>query len=203
MGNVLKTLLITANECDYLEENTLSKIGGHISFIKKSGIENVIFHVNILNAIGDEKRNRLTLFLKTEIDKTFGKTATIVDNYTDIEKTGTADASVYFVLGLGGRSELKTILSKMIRESQNQNQALDAEKMTADEVQKFISGNLILPMEPDLVLSCHEETLTDFMIWQTIYSEYVFIKKSLNDLTTADLEKAFTDFKNRQRRYGV
>ncbi|WNY27669.1 undecaprenyl diphosphate synthase family protein [Methanolapillus ohkumae] len=202
MENVLKTLLITANECDYLEEGTLFKIGGHISFIQESGIENVIFHVDILNEIGGEDRKRLIRFFETEIDRHFGKQAVIVSGDTNLPKNAIRpDFPVYFVLGLDGRAELKMILSKMIQESRDK--TLDVENMTTEDVQKFIADHLILPMEPDLILSCHEETLTDFMLWQTIYSEYGFVQKSLGELTKADLEKAFSDFKNRQRRYGV
>ncbi|WNY25835.1 undecaprenyl diphosphate synthase family protein [Methanolapillus millepedarum] len=201
MGNVLKTLLITANECDYLEENALSKIGRHISFIQESGIRNIIFHINISDEISDEKKNLLIHFLTAEIEKTFEK-ATVINHYAVSAKPDQLnDFSVYFVLGLGGREELKTILSELVQRSKNG--LIDIENMTPEGAQEFISENLFLPMEPDLVLSCHEETLTDFMIWQTIYSEYVFVQKSLGELTAADLDKAFSDFKARQRRYGV
>ena len=105
--------------------------------------------------------------------------------------------SVLFSLGLGGRAELKNILSAFIADCR-------AEKsQPADMTPDYISSHLILPFTPDLIVSSSKNKLSDFMIWQTVYSEYYFMDKEVPRWTDSDFKKAFNAFHNRERRYGV
>jgi len=44
--------------------------------------------------------------------------------------------------------------------------------------------------------------LSNFLLWQSAYSELVFSDKLWPDFTRADLERALTEFSARQRRFG-
>jgi len=58
--------------------------------------------------------------------------------------------------------------------------------------------------DPDLVIrTSGEQRLSNFLLWQTAYSEFVFIDTLWPDFTRADLERAVSEFHGRQRRYGA
>ena len=48
-----------------------------------------------------------------------------------------------------------------------------------------------------------EQRLSNFLLWQTAYSEFVFIDTLWPDFTKADLERALSEFQGRERRYGA
>jgi undecaprenyl diphosphate synthase len=58
--------------------------------------------------------------------------------------------------------------------------------------------------DPDLVIrTSGEQRLSNFLLWQTAYSEFVFIDTLWPDFAKADLERALSEFHGRERRYGA
>jgi undecaprenyl diphosphate synthase len=58
--------------------------------------------------------------------------------------------------------------------------------------------------EPDLVIrTSGEHRLSNFLIWQTAYSELVFCEALWPDFKLADLQDALREFEARQRRFGA
>ncbi len=58
--------------------------------------------------------------------------------------------------------------------------------------------------DPDLVIrTSGEQRISNFLLWQTAYSEFVFTDTLWPDFGKADLEKALGDFHRRERRYGA
>jgi len=58
--------------------------------------------------------------------------------------------------------------------------------------------------DPDLVIrTSGEQRLSNFLLWQTAYSEFVFIDTLWPDFTKSDLERALSEFRGRERRYGA
>jgi undecaprenyl diphosphate synthase len=57
--------------------------------------------------------------------------------------------------------------------------------------------------DPDLVIRTGgEHRLSNFLLWQTAYSELYFSEKLWPDFAPADLDAAFADFAGRERRFG-
>lgn len=57
--------------------------------------------------------------------------------------------------------------------------------------------------DPDLVIrTSGEQRLSNFLLWQTAYSELIFIDKLWPDFSAQDLAEAVTEFQRRERRYG-
>jgi undecaprenyl diphosphate synthase len=57
--------------------------------------------------------------------------------------------------------------------------------------------------EPDLLIRTGgEERLSNFLLWQSAYTEFVFTQDFWPDFDGAALEKAIATFKNRDRRFG-
>lgn len=95
----------------------------------------------------------------------------------------------------GGRQEIIDSLKKIIRAG------VSAEKIN----EELISKNLWtenLP-DPDLIIrSGGEQRLSNFLTWQSIYSELYFIKKYWPDFNEKDLEDAFEEYSSREKRLG-
>jgi len=57
--------------------------------------------------------------------------------------------------------------------------------------------------DPDLIIrTSGEQRLSNFLLWQSAYSELVFIPTLWPDFTREHLENAITVFQGRERRYG-
>ena len=57
--------------------------------------------------------------------------------------------------------------------------------------------------DPDLIIrTAGEKRLSNFLIWQSAYSELYFVKKNWPDFTKDDLIDALNNFNSRKRKYG-
>nr|QNO50724.1 tritrans,polycis-undecaprenyl-diphosphate synthase (GGDP specific) [Methanosarcinales archaeon ANME-1 ERB6] len=99
-------------------------------------------------------------------------------------------------IGLGGRSEL----TKAIKEIVKKVKAGVIEPEVIDE--KLIESELIFKSDPDLVIRSGTTRLTDFLIWQSVYSEFYFTDINWRKFRKIDLLRAVRDFQLRKRRFG-
>lgn len=57
--------------------------------------------------------------------------------------------------------------------------------------------------DPDLIIrTSGEERLSNFLLWQAAYSEFVFLKTNWPDFDKSSLDEALTIYATRQRRFG-
>jgi len=58
--------------------------------------------------------------------------------------------------------------------------------------------------DPDLLIrTSGEQRISNFLLWQTAYTELVFVDTLWPDFGASDLEKAVSEFHGRDRRYGT
>ncbi len=100
----------------------------------------------------------------------------------------------------GGRSELTMAAAKL---------AADAVKglLKPEEItQQDLADRLYTSGEPDVDLIIRpsgEYRLSNFLIWQSAYAEYVFMDEILwPDFKPADLDRALEEYQSRNRRFG-
>ena len=65
-----------------------------------------------------------------------------------------------------------------------------------------IEERLLLPAAPDLLIKTGAERLSDFMIWQSVYSELYFTDVNWRDFRRRDYLRALREYQERQRRFG-
>ena len=95
----------------------------------------------------------------------------------------------------GGRDEILRAAAKAAADGKN------LESMTEAELTPYLD-TADLP-EPDLVIrTSGEKRISNFLLWQAAYSEFVFTDVLWPDFTKADLQAAISDFQNRERRFG-
>ena len=121
------------------------------------------------------------------------KTARIRVSSPDKEYTaGAGTPEVLAVLGKCGRREISDAVSK-IAES-----GINAEDITEETIEK----HLLYQVTPDFVIKTGGNHLTDFLIWQSVYSELFFTDVNWNRFRRVDFLRALRDYQSRQRRFG-
>lgn len=108
-------------------------------------------------------------------------------------------------LNYGGRDEIvKAVNDLMLDRSVTMEDGVTC-KVTADEIEKHLyTGGLHLNIpDPDLIIrTSGEERLSNFMIWQSAYSEMMFTDTLWPDFTPEEFEKMIEEFSHRKRRFG-
>ena len=103
-------------------------------------------------------------------------------------------------LNYGGRDEIiKAIknISKDVKEGK-----LDIEDISED----LVSNNLYTKGQPDpdlLIRTSGELRLSNFLPWQLVYSEFLFVDKNWPDFKEEDLDKAIVEYQKRTRKFGA
>ncbi len=117
--------------------------------------------------------------------KTMEETVKILENNTK------------FILNIcfnyGGRKEIVDSVNKLIKSGKK------------NITEKDISENLYSPFlkEPDLIIRTGSDIrISNFLIWQSSYSELYFINELWPDFDREKLEKAIMEYKNRNRKFG-
>jgi len=112
------------------------------------------------------------------------------------DDTERADAPIRVSIGLGGKREFAEAVRGIAAD------VSEGELDPADVDETEISDRLVFPAEPDLLIKTGAERLSDFMIWQSVYSELYFTDVNWRDFRKRDYLRAVLDFQNRQRRFG-
>jgi undecaprenyl diphosphate synthase len=111
-----------------------------------------------------------------------------------------AALTLTMALSYGGRSEI-TAAARMIAGD------VAAGRIRPEDVTEETVANRLATAgipDPDLVIrTSGEKRLSNFLLWQTAYSELVFTDKLWPDFTKQDLEDAIREFHRRERRYGA
>lgn len=98
-------------------------------------------------------------------------------------------------INYGGRNELLRATQKLVAEGK------PAESVTEEDIARALDTH-DLP-DPDLVIRTSGETrISNFLLWQSAYSEYEFTPILWPDFTPEELAKILDKFGARERRFG-
>ena len=94
-----------------------------------------------------------------------------------------------------GRIELMDAVKKIIRNN------LTEEQIHEGIIKKYLYNSL-LP-DPDIIVRTGgEQRLSNFLAWQSVYSELYFIKKYWPDFEELDVVNIIEEYSQRKRRFG-
>lgn len=142
---------------------------------------------NLKTAIKDKIRI-IHLGRKNRIKKS------LMEKLTNAENKTKKFTSSYLCIALdyGGKDEI-------LRAIEN----LKTKKLEESEFNKYLDTKDLPFPNPDLIIRTSGEFRSSgFMIWQSAYSEYIFLNKYLPDFTVKDFEKCISTFVHRNRRFG-
>ena len=119
----------------------------------------------------------------------------------NLEKETASNTGIGFQIAInyGSRDEIVRALRKAAQ------RVKDSELNPEDITEDMISDGLDTAGIPDpdlLIRTGGEERISNFLLWQTAYSELYFCDAAWPDFNKAELEKAIDAFNNRERRYG-
>lgn len=105
--------------------------------------------------------------------------------------------TVNFAMAYGGREEVLDAVHKIAEAVQNKE--LDAGKIN----EEIFTKHLYLNSDPDLIIRTGGEKRTsNFLTWQSTYSELIFLDKHWPELEKEDFLAAVKDYSERERRFG-
>ena len=103
-------------------------------------------------------------------------------------------------LNYGGRDEILRAVRKIANEVKENN--LNPDEITENTIQE----NLYTKNEPDpdlVIRTSGEMRLSNFLLWQIAYSEFLFVQKNWPDFNEQDLDKAIEEYQKRTRKFGA
>jgi undecaprenyl diphosphate synthase len=56
--------------------------------------------------------------------------------------------------------------------------------------------------DPEIIIRTSERRLSNFLVWQSAYSEIYFVEKLWQEFDKSDLESILSDYKSKERRFG-
>lgn len=96
-------------------------------------------------------------------------------------------------LNYGGRAELTTAVNKLLRSGK--------QEITEQDISNALY-TASLP-DPDLIIrTSGEQRTSNFLLWQSAYSEYYFTDVLWPDFDEKELRKAIEEYSKRNRRFG-
>jgi undecaprenyl diphosphate synthase len=122
-----------------------------------------------------------------------------------IEKAETLTAhnarlNLTVALSYGGRQEMVRavqMISQKIADGTMSLDAIDEAAVSAELYTKEIP-------DPDLIIrTSGEKRISNFLLWQSAYAEFVFLETLWPDFSAEDMNRALDEFNKRERRYGA
>lgn len=103
-------------------------------------------------------------------------------------------------LNYGGRDEIVRAVKKIA-------QKVEDKKLKVEDINEdMISQNLYTAGEPDpdlVIRTSGEIRLSNFLPWQVVYSEFLFVDKNWPDFSEEDLDEAIIEYQKRTRKFGA
>lgn len=139
--------------------------------------------------------------------KVIGRTNLLPDNLqqliADVEKATAQYDNQFlnFAFAYGGRAEIVDA-AKLIAEKVKIGE-LNVEDIDEATFEKYLYTSHMPKQDPDMIIrTSGEERLSGFLLWQSAYSELLFLDVFWPDFRFIDLLRAIRTFQNRKRRFG-
>jgi undecaprenyl diphosphate synthase len=185
-GDPPRRVAVVITERDLLEQGAYDTLERFLGWAFEYGADRVAVSVSVLD-------EAVVPTIERELGNVDVPRPVAVRGPDDTER---ADAPVQVNVGHGGKREFAGAVRSLAAEVAAGD--LDPGEIDAETVE----DRLVFPDEPDLLIKTGAERLSDFMIWQSVYSELYFTDVNWRDFRRRDYLRALLDYQRRQRRFG-
>lgn len=163
----------------------------------------------------DDLMGLLKLYLKREIDElhhsgvrlqVIGDRARLGRDVVSLIEAAEARTrenkklTLTIALSYGARAEIVLAAKRLLA-------AAEKGEVTAEDLDEDRFGSFLLTAgmpDPDvLIRTSGEKRISNFLLWQCAYAEFVFLDKHWPDFGIEDLKSAIAEYQGRSRRYGA
>jgi len=134
-----------------------------------------------------------------EREKLAGDIVNLIDNAENLTRDN-EQLNLSIALSYGGRAEIARAARRIA-------EAVKTGTLAPDQVDEDCVARHLLTTEipdPDLLIrTSGEQRISNFLLWQSAYTELVFTETLWPDFAKGDLEQALREFHGRERRYGA
>ncbi len=103
-------------------------------------------------------------------------------------------------LNYGGRAEIIKAVKEIVKD-------VEEKKISIEDInEEVISSKLYTTGQPDpdlLIRTSGEQRTSNFLPWQIVYSEFLFLDKYWPDFNEEDLDNAIIEYQKRTRKFGA
>jgi undecaprenyl diphosphate synthase len=192
---------IILKETDIFDPKGMERLISSIIIFRKFKAELVSIYVDILKT-DTPLKIEIASTLRTRLEESFSELPAGT-GYTIYGLEGEVkgnlpgkDFFVYVSLGFGGRDEITRAVLAILDK-------VKAGTVRPEEVdEKMLESHLLVKHEPDIMIRSGGQKLSDFLVWQSVYSELYFTDVNWKDVRKLDILRVMRDFQKRQRRYG-
>jgi undecaprenyl diphosphate synthase len=192
---------IILKETDLFDPKGMERLISSIIIFRKFKAELVSIYVDILKT-DTPLKIEIASKLRTRLEESFSELPAGT-GYTIYGLEGEVkgnlpgkDFFVYVSLGFGGRDEITRAVLAILDK-------VKAGTVRPEEVdEKMLESHLLVKHEPDIMIRSGGQKLSDFLVWQSVYSELYFTDVNWKDVRKLDILRVMRDFQKRQRRYG-
>ena len=123
----------------------------------------------------------------------------LIDHAEDLTQDNKA-LTMTLALSYGGRQEITAAARGLAK-------AVERGQLQADAIDEHVLQSFLLTggmPDPDLVIrTSGEKRISNFLLWQSAYAEFVFLDVLWPDFSSEHLAAAIEEFQRRERRFGA
>jgi len=192
-------IVLALSESDLLVDDNYGCLKSFLSWCKETGLNMVTIYIGMIEvdaSLCQKISEKLLLELPTVLNDITSNINVITRLGKEINNHVTEGMAVNISIGYSGKYELTLAIKEIMTE-------VKMKKLDPGDInEKVIESHLRFKSEPDIVIRAGGKRLTDFLIWQSVYSELYFTDVNWLDFRKVDFLRVIRDFQKRQRRFG-
>ena len=196
---VPENIVLALAESDLLADIGFNKLMSFVSWCKETGISTVTIYISIIE-VDAELSRKICAKLAREIPSVLYEITSNINVITrwdrEIKKNENEGMRLDISLSYSGKYEFTRAIKEIMKK-------IEENKIRPEDINDdIIESHLLFKFEPDLVIRAGGKRLTDFLIWQAVYSELYFTDVNWLDFRKVDFLRAIRDYQKRKRRFG-